>query len=148
MVELAGIPPFGGGGVNIRQTNTPPAPAVPAVEAAATGQGLSGRMSSNQSQSESGSDRHNAPSLALPGPDRPDPHALPGPPPAFQISLLELDRDLAQTLARLNAEHIHSSEAVDLPDTSQEAPIETDPPEPEIARSTGDPIRDTNSDKI
>lgn len=105
MVELAGIPPFGGGGVNIRQTSTAPAPAVPAVEASSAGQGLSGRMSSSQSHnngftlgyraSDTRSDRARREIV--------DPNALPGPPPTFQISLLELDRDLAQTLARLNA---------------------------------------------
>ena len=112
MVDLAGIPPFGGGGVNIRQTPDSPAPQVPVVEATLKGQSLSSRGSSNASQHESGHQGGHNPKPDSPQIHEPiDPNVLPGPPPAFQISLLELDRDLAQTLARLNATQAIQSDA-------------------------------------
>ncbi|MCP3968864.1 MAG: hypothetical protein GY717_00805 [Rhodobacteraceae bacterium] len=109
MVDLAGIPPFGGGGVNVRPVNDAPASAVPAVEAAGAGQGLAGRMDSERSQTGSGQGWQQAPQPGIV--QETDPHALPGPPPTFQISLLEMDRDLSQMLARINATHAIASDA-------------------------------------
>jgi len=109
MVGLAGIPPFGGGGVNIRPNIEPAAAAaVPLVEASVAGQALSGRMSSGQSQTDSGAGHPSGQPVEQ---KRVDLNEVPGPPPTFQISLLELDHNLAETLARINAAHAIARDA-------------------------------------
>ncbi len=123
MGDLAGIPPFGGGGVNLRPfIDTTPA-AVPAVEPSVGGQALTGRMSSgSQNAGGRSSDRQTAAHPVLQEPF--DEHALPGPPPTFQVTLLEVDQHLMRTLARINAANgfRNSAIAAELPDQSGSAP--------------------------
>ncbi|KMW58380.1 hypothetical protein AIOL_003353 [Candidatus Rhodobacter oscarellae] len=45
------------------------------------------------------------PAPDAPAEPKPDEHTIPGPPPAFQISVLELDAQLQESLARMNASH-------------------------------------------
>lgn len=138
MVELAGIPPFGGGGVNTRPVSDTAAAAVPAVEASVKGQGLSGHSSSNQSHSDQHGKNLDGQAASQPAPrvgaGAPDPDALTGPPPSFQVSVLEMDRNLAQTLARINAAHAIESDAKAIAGPS---PDETAAPEQSAADMSG-----------
>ena len=120
MVDLAGLPSFGGGGVNIRQNVEPPVPVVPVVEPGASSQASSGRMSSGHPQTDSGQ-RDGSEFAYANAKKRIDPNATPGPPPTFQISLLEMDRDLAETLARINATYAMERDAAAIASPSAEA---------------------------
>lgn len=137
MVDLAGIPPFGGGGFSIRQPVEPPAPMVPPVEPSANSAGLSGNISSGQPQTESGRQ------ASVPAPLQRDPkepvdrHAVPGPPPTFQISLLEMDRDLSATLARMNAAYAIERDAEAIAGRSDETGQARPADAREVAQDTG-----------
>lgn len=60
---------------------------------------------------------------SIPADMRVDEKTLAGPPPAFEISLLELDRELRETMARLSAEMAFGKPAKQ-PDP-EDAPVET-----------------------
>ncbi len=99
MGDFAGILPFGGGGVPIRSANDTPKPAIQPVAGGSKGQGASARMDQGRAElpfiprsRERGAGR-----------DEYGPHVLTGPTPAFQASVLEMERDLKQTIARLEA---------------------------------------------
>ena len=112
MVDFAGMPPIGSGGINIRHTADPATQPLPAVESGSAGQGLSGRMTSGQSHTNTGSGDQGAAQTASAEPlAKPDPDAPTGPPPSFQITVLEADRDLDRVLARLNTEHALQEDA-------------------------------------
>jgi len=132
MIELAAISSFGGGGVNIRQSvETTPQAAVLAVENSLAGQGLSSQMSSGYSQSDqshtnTGSRQQSTPQKAV------DPNPLTGPPPTFLMNVLEMDRDLAQSLARMNAEHTFPKEPAPVSSDASAEPEVAAPEQPEI----------------
>ena len=99
MGDFAGILPFGGGGVPIRSPNDTPKPAIQPVAGGSAGQGASARMDQGRAElpfmpksKERGADHEEY-----------GPHVLTGPTPAFQASVLEMERDLQQTIARLEA---------------------------------------------
>jgi len=99
MGDFAGILPFGGGGVPIRSQNDTPKPAIQPVAGGSAGQGASARMDQGRAELPL------MPRSRERGAGRDDygPHVLTGPTPAFQASVLEMERDLQQTIARLEA---------------------------------------------
>ena len=105
MGEIAGIPPFGGGGANLRPpTETAPVALAPVAQGDSSAN-LSGRMDSDASGH--GSARYQTPNALTDSlPRQPlDGTELAGPPPSFQVSILELDRDLQAALAKITASH-------------------------------------------
>ena len=106
---------------------------VPVVEPGASSQATSGRMSSGHPQTEGGQSDGSEFAYAT-AKKRVDPNATPGPPPTFQISLLEMDRDLAETLARINASYAMERDAAAIAspsaETGQGAPDARNAPEP------------------
>ncbi len=99
MGDFAGILPFGGGGVPIRSQNDTPKPAIQPVAGGSAGQGASARMDQGRADlpfMPKSRERY-------PGREEYGPHVLTGPSPAFQASVLEMERDLKQTIARLEA---------------------------------------------
>ncbi len=99
MGDFAGILPFGGGGVPIRSQNDTPKPAIQPVAGGSSGQGASARMDQGRAElpfMPRSKERD-------PGREEYGPHVLTGPSPAFQASVLEMERDLKQTIARLEA---------------------------------------------
>ena len=104
MGDIAGSLPFGGGGVPIRSQNDTPKPAIQPVASGAAGQGVGARMDQGRPDRPllpNGKDQ-DTPSQQRGGRDY-GPHVLTGPTPAFQASVLEMERDLKQTIARLEA---------------------------------------------
>ena len=105
MGDLAGILPIGGGGSTVRPHVETTTQAVPAVQSSVAGQSLAGQNGSGGSQGKgqksNGADT--APAFLRKSPVDPNAHA--GPTPAFQVSVLEMDKDLQQALARLEAKH-------------------------------------------
>lgn len=96
MAEFSGIPPVGINSI-VRPAPEAPPPAVPVVEASLKGGGLSGRMSSDSRNAASSGEHRRA------EPGRADQDQLAGPSPAFQASILELELDLQNTIARVEA---------------------------------------------
>lgn len=102
MAEFSGIPPLGLNSI-VRPAPAAPPPAVPGVEAGLKGGGLSGQMSSDARQSVPTRARAPEQAKAETGSGRPDPQQLAGPSPSFQASVLELELDLQNTIARVEA---------------------------------------------
>jgi len=110
MVDLRGMPPAYMGNMTFHRAPDPSANKTPAIEESKAASSLSGGSLSGQSRNffdRTGSANDNsAPDTAKA--DRPmekrDENTNAGPPPSFQISILELERDLSQQLARVNAE--------------------------------------------
>ncbi len=103
MAEFNGIPPVGNSSV-VRPAPMAPPPAVPGVEASLKGGGLSGRMDAQGRAPGPG--RTGLQSSGTADEDRPrqaDRDQLAGPSPAFQASVLELELDLQNTIARVEA---------------------------------------------
>lgn len=140
MAEIAGLPPVVAAG----PVGRPNIDAAQVLFAAAPALG----QSSTQSEAEA----RGAPSAlttALPGPKL-DENTLAGPPPAFQVSLMELDAALLKSLARINAEQSFAKanperdKALEILNTSRTEPSEdtaqeTDPLTPS---ETNDPAED------
>ncbi len=143
MGDLAGIPPFGGGGVAIRPHEHAAPPAVPAVEPSLDSQGLNGQTTKNDAHDVrfAKQDRTDVDAAPVPALQRDpiDRHALAGPTPAFQVSLLEMDRQLQDALARMEAAHSQPESEAAI--AVSEAPSDTPAPEaqtrdaPEAARA-------------
>jgi hypothetical protein len=102
MAEFSGIPPVGINSI-VRPAPVSPPPAIPDVEPGLKGGGLSGQMMSNARQQVPGRARPH--DQVTPDPRRrgADPAQLAGPSPAFQASVLELELDLQNTIARVEA---------------------------------------------
>ncbi len=146
MGDFAGILPFGGGGVPIRSTNDTPKPAIQPVAGGSKGQGASARMDQGRAELPfMPKSRERAT-----GRDDFGPHVLTGPTPAFQASVLEMERDLKQTIARLEAARgkqesdvamgvLEQTEAPEDAETSEEpaeaAETETEDPEPKATEA-------------
>lgn len=96
MAEFTGIPPVGLNSI-VRPAPEAPPPAVPKPEAGLKGGGLSGQMSSNPRNPFTSrfSERQGQAWI--------DPGQHAGPSPAFQASVLELELDLQNTIARVEA---------------------------------------------
>ncbi len=134
MGDFAGLPPLIGNGIPQRPFSDTPAPSVPPVEAPLAGQALGGRSAAQNSGGQS-RDKQDRDAQRLHSADFDD-TTLPGPPPAFQVSLLELDQDLMLTLARINANHamINAADAV-APVGANDDPAEPDGDVTEVAKS-------------
>lgn len=120
MVDLRGIPPAYMGNMTFHGVTDPSATKSIAIEDSKAGSSLSGGSLSGQSRGyydrtgndRTGNDRTgSANEAATPGggradklSEKTDEKTNAGPPPSFQISILELERDLSSQLARMNAE--------------------------------------------
>ena len=143
MGEFAGIPPFGGGGVSVRPLNDTAKPAIQPVAGGSAGQGTSARM-----------DQGRADLPFMPKSKERDgeqaeygPHVLTGPSPAFQASVLEMERDLKQTIARLEAARGKQESDVAMGVLDQaEAPKDLEAPE-ETAEATAPKTSETPESK-
>jgi hypothetical protein len=94
-----------------RNHEAPIPPRIPVIEKGSDSSGLSGRMTSHANpQTVLQSRKANEPAASQPDVQlhqgrqgKPDPNALTGPSPAFQASLLELELDLQNSIARTQA---------------------------------------------
>lgn len=103
MGEIAGLPQLGGGGIPLRLNTDRNGQGVPPVEATPKGRGLDGRMPSGGGGARAEARRGDPmPDQETP-PRRLDVHTLTGPSPAFQATVLELERELRQSMARIEA---------------------------------------------
>ena len=146
MGDLAGILPIGGGGTSVRPNVENSTQAVPAVQSSVAGQSLAGQNGAGTSQDkgQQRSGAETAPAFQRKSPVDPNAHA--GPTPAFQVSVLEMDKDLQQALARLEAERAKpvndaaiapavKADAVEEADV--ETPAESKPEEPRAIAPAG-----------
>lgn len=105
--ELGALSSFGGGIAPARISPETAVPAVAPIEPGQHSHGASPQMDSGQRGADTGvRDRHRADNPAETGAqraERPDPNVLTGPSPAFQASVLELEQDLQNVIARLEA---------------------------------------------
>ena len=132
MGDLAGILPIGGGGSTVRPHVESTTQAVPAVQSSVAGQSLAGQNGSGGSQGKGqksyGAD--SAPAFKRKSPVDPNAHA--GPTPAFQVSVLEMDKDLQQALARLEAEHAKPENDAAIAPALKAEPVETPETEADV----------------
>ena len=103
MGEIAGLPQLGGGGIPLRLNTDRNGQGVPPVEAALRGRGLDGRMPSGGGGARAEARRGDPKPDQETPPRRLDVHTLTGPSPAFQATVLELERELRQSIARIEA---------------------------------------------
>lgn len=107
MTDITGVPAFGGGGFAARQIPDQPVPAVPEVAKSATdGSATSTRdeTSRGQNGSNTNADREKPQNDAAYAPSaRHDENIIAGPTPAFQASVLEVESDLKNVIAKVEA---------------------------------------------
>lgn len=124
MSDLLGVPAFGGGGVSLRSLPVNPGQTVPDVAAiaddtsATLNKGINVPGQNGDSFDISQSNRDNAgayapldPRDALAQRQHLDVDTLTGPTPAFQASLLEVESDLRNVIARVEAKRAQISDA-------------------------------------
>ena len=142
MGDLAGILPIGSGGSTVRPHVETTTQAVPAVQSTVAGQSLASQNGSGGSQGkgQKGTESDTAPAFKRKSPVDPNAHA--GPTPAFQVSVLEMDKDLQQALARLEAERSKPENDAAIAPVSQPETQEADAKDK--ARETGQ--SNTNDD--
>lgn len=142
MGDIVGIPTFSGLNSPGRQAADAAASSVQPVATDIASDGASGRMdqSGHQSRGDPNSMQYRTPqALIVPLPKAEiDGHTIPGPPPAFQVSQLELDAHLLKSLAQMNAAHAMSQDeypfaSVELPSDPAADPFELAPQPADMA---------------
>lgn len=121
MTDILGVPAFGGGGFSQRVPPDQPRPSIPHIAQPANdgtstsqkGRDLPGQNGDTHSKTRSTSDAaQDAPKARGDGkttpdawdePKRLDPYTLTGPTPAFQASVLEMESDLRNVIAQVEA---------------------------------------------
>ncbi len=124
MSEIAGFPPVGGDALFHAAIESRKSLVAPAEKGSA-GTGANAQFGSGGGGSQMPQKTPDA--LFAPMP-KADANAHPGPPPAFQVSLLDLDAQLQDTLARLNADRARERDA-----DAVAADVQTDAAEAENA---------------
>ncbi|MFT6605943.1 MAG: hypothetical protein ACJA2X_001119 [Halocynthiibacter sp.] len=128
MTELSGVPSFGGGGF---VHHTAPAPEKPAIEPISQS-AKSGTATDNKSEDRSNDARKLVQDISfadrISDRERVSPETLAGPTPAFQASLLEIESDLQNVIAKLEAARTRSR------DEAATAPaVATNPSQPSVS---------------
>jgi hypothetical protein len=121
MSDILGVPAFGGGGALYKPTPDQPEPTVPAVAALASDSSATfnkganlpsqnGETDTKKAQEQSGAYAPQDPRDAAEARAQFDPYILTGPTPSFQASVLEMESDLRNVIAQVEAKRALKSD--------------------------------------